>query len=323
MIIVGPTTTVTPPPPVPPKDDPDAQPTGPVARQWHPRPKLGASWTSWTGESWEITSHRSPVYALQGATGLGMVDPVHRWSESPTVDGAGWDSARTGPGEVFMPVRVTGGSLEEFLDAHAAFLRSLDPNRTGVLRITRPDATWREVECRYVSGADAQMDLDPLMRRKVVYGVTWATGDPYWRGEPVSQLFENETPAGGFFPGPPFTLGKGATLAGSTTTNPGDVDAYPVWRVNGPFTGFSVGVGASAASVTITKGAGGWVEIDMHPRKLTILDETGVDRWDNITAAEFEGIPPGVEVDVTTAITSPGVGASVSLKYVPRYRRAW
>ena len=281
-------------------------------------------WKSWTGEDeWELTNPASPVVKLKGATGIGQTDPEHWWADSPTMDGSTWDGMRVGRGQVFLPLMVQGDDSDDFLAQHERFMRSLDPRREGVIRVTRHDGRWREAVCRYESGADLVMDYDPVAGRRATYGITWAMGDPYWHGEPIEHMFTVDSGAAGLFPGPPFRLARDATLSNSKTTNPGDVASYPVWRVNGPFTSFTVGVEGMNLSMTLTKAAGQWVEIDMNPRKLTVVDEAGTDRWPNLTAAEFEGIPPGVEVDVMTGVSGQGPESSVSLKFTPRYRRAW
>jgi hypothetical protein len=75
--------------------------------------------------------------------------------------------------------------------------------------------------------------------------------------------------------------------------------------------------------ITATKTAGQWIEIDMDPRRLTVLDNTGADLWESVTEAEFAAIPPGVQVELTTTVTGAESGTLVELSMRPRYRRAW
>lgn len=279
---------------------------------------LAWTWTSWTGDSWTLTDPASSVLKLRGATGVGLTAPEHWWADSPTLDGESWDGSRMPNGEVFLPVAVRGGSSVEFLAEHGRFMRSLNPSKRGTLRVTRPtgEGEWREVSCRYVSGADAPVDLDPVASRLARYGITWAR-DPYWRGAPVSVTFRYEPPRS-LFPGPPFDINSSRVLGSAQVTNPGDAPTRPVWRVRGPFTGFTVGVGSSVVSMTLTKPAGAWVEVDMDPRRLTVLDESGADLYGSLTARTFAAIPPGT-VDLTTEIAGAGESTSAVLSFTPLY----
>lgn len=290
------------------------------------RPRIAATWTSWTGESWTLTEGRSPVFVLQGATGLGMTDPQHRWSEAPTIDGGTWDGMRTGIGSVFLPVRIGMPSMshDQFMEVHDAFMRSIRPDKYATYRITRPDGRWREIRCRYQSGGDAPIELDPVMTRRATYGLSFSTGDPYWRGETITPVFRSPTHTIARYPMRyPYRVRSWETLGFAEVTNPGDVAAFPVWKVNGPFTGFTIGVGSDTVSLALTKSAGQWVEVDMNPTRLTIYDEAGVDRWDNATSANFSSIPPGDLVSLTTIVTGTGATSSVEVSFTPRYRRAW
>jgi hypothetical protein len=284
---------------------------------------LSWSWSApWLGKTWNLTDFaRSPIYKTRGAQGFGPVDPEHWWDDAPTLDGSTWQGMRTGRGEPFLPLVVQGSTSAEFLSNHRDFIASLNPRQQGVMRITAPDGTYRENRLRYVSGAAGTMELDPVARRHQNYGITWATADPYWQGPAVERTYEYEV-APAFFPGPPFTLGKGLTITGATIDNPGDVAAYPTWRIAAPFTAFSVGVGTALVTATITK-ASGWIDIDMNPTKLTVVDEAGVDRWSALTAAEFTSIPAGTGLPLALSVTGSAVGTSVRLSFVPRYWSAW
>lgn len=296
--------------------DPPVEPT-PV-----PRPQFTWTWSAdWLDRSWDLTDTSSPVLKLAGATGIGQADPTHWWSEAPTIDGASWEGHRTASGEVFLPLLVQGDDYATFEAEHQAFMASLNPAREGVLRVTRPNGQWREIACRYASGGDMTADYDVTQSLAATYGITWTTADPFWRGAEIVATFVNSA-GGAFYPGPPFTITPGLTMQDPTILNPGDVDAHPVWRVEGPFTGFSVGIGDSLVEMTLTKSAGQYVEIDMRPRRLTILDEAGVDRWDNVTEVSFSAIPPG-QTTLTTNVTGAGSTSGIVLTFTPRYRRAW
>lgn len=298
--------------------------SGAVEMPQTPAPQGQMTWTwsaPWLGREWTLTDTASPVMKMAGAQGVGQVDPTHWWSEAPTVDGSQWEGFRTGRGEVFIPLLVSSDTYDGFEVEHEAFMQTLDPRQEGVLRVTRPNGRWREIGCRYTSGAEMTADWDVTTSLAATYGVTWATADPYWRGQEVVARFQNAI-ATRLLPAPPFVLSAGQTLANATVTNPGDVESYALWRIEGPFSSFSVGVGDSLVDVALPKFAGEYVEIDMRPRRLTITDETGADRWDNVTDVVFSEIPPG-KTPLTVVVNGSGAGSAVTLTFTPRYRRAW
>lgn len=283
--------------------------------------RLTAEWRSWAGDVWTLSDPASPIYALQDATGFGIVDPIHWWDDERPMDDAGWLGMRTGRGQVDIPIRIEGRTPEDFLTNHAAFVRSCDPRRESVFAMIRPDGSTRTKRFRYLTGVDGRIVLDPLMLRRQTYVVSWST-DPHWAGDEVTLLFATQTPPP-FFPGPPFVLAPGNTLVNATATNPGDVDSPATWRVTGPFTDFQVGVGDSLVKVTASKAVGQWVDIDLRPTKNTVKDETGADLRSKVTQFDNSPIPAGATVPLSLSITGSGAGSSVQLSFTPLYRTAW
>jgi hypothetical protein len=276
----------------------------------------------WLGESWDLTDRSSPVVKLSGALGTGQADPQHYWGTTSAIDGSTWDGARVNAGQIFLPIMVHAVDTAAFLVEHDRFIASLNPLQVGRITVTRPDGTTRSIDCRYTSGADAAMQLDPVMRCLATYGITWTTPDPYWSGAPIVMEYPYELPGGPFFPGPPFELSSTNTTNSAEVTNPGDVDSHATWRVYGPCTGFTVGIGDSLVSVVRSITAGHWIEVDLHPLRLTVVDDTGTDRWANVTQFARAPIPPGT-TQLTTDLDGASAGASVRLSLTPRYRRAW
>lgn len=303
---------------------PPDEPGGEVPEQPQPVVNFPLSWqwsAPWLSRTWNLVDPASPVVKLRGATGTGQANPAHRWAESPTIDGATWEGVRVERGSLFMLTWVHAGSSEEFLAEHAAFMQALDPRRESLLRITRPDGEWRENNCRYESGADLAIELDPVAMGSARYGITWALADPYWRGPQIVEAFDYTQPLP-FFPGPPFNLAPNRSLSTALVTNPGDVESFPTWHVEGPLTSFSVGVGDAVVVFGASLGVGQYVDVDMSPGAKTITDHTGADRWDSVTDWSDAPIPAG-DSELVTSLVGSGPGSSVTLTFTPRYRSAW
>lgn len=296
----------------------DQQPT--PARQ--PRPSFGMTWTGTDGATWELCS--GPVGLLSGARGFGLPTPQHFLDESPGLHGTSHRGLRYPARDVFLPVELKDYS--DMLALERSFFAGLDPAGEGVLSVTAPDAVTRWLRCRYVDGAEGEYEFDPLLVGRATYGLRMLAGDPWWHGEPVLKDFPFQEPStAGFFPLPPVRVGATHALNRGEVTNPGQAESFAAWRITGPFTGFSVGVGTSVVSATIRKAAGQWVEVDMHPDRLTILDETGASIRSSVTEWNPAPIPPGGS-DLVTHILG-GVGgegnSSVRLTFPTLYRRAW
>lgn len=300
--------------------DPDVDP-GPPRVDTSGAPDVAPlewAWTApWLGYGWELTDLNSPVVKLRGATGIGGTTPEHWWTEAPTMDGAQWGGYRTPRGELFMPLMVRGNDSKDFMEQHRRFRQALNPSKESVLTIARPDGISRWTHCRYASGADSPITLDPAALCRATYGITWST-DPYWFGEPVTRRFEYQATPAPFFPGPPFTITRGYSLTNATVDNPGDVSTYPTWRIYAPFTAFSVGIGDSLLSLALSK-PDGWIDVDMNPDKLTVVNQAGSDWWSAATAAAFSEIPPGEDIPLNLTVSGPGEGTAIELSFTPRY----
>ncbi len=272
------------------------------------------------GVSWDLND--GAVTAQAGASGFGIPTPTHWHTEGPSLDGSRWQGMRTGSRSVFLPVRLAAETSEAMLELERAFFVGLDPAREATLSVQTPDGSIRSLALRYVEGAEGEYEIDPILAGDAAYGLRFIAANPFWAGKLVRTTYRYGV-ATAMFPGPPFNLNPSDLLQDSTVDNPGDVPAFPKWTVRGPCSAFTVGVGTAVASMTIALAAGQWVEIDMDPRRLTIVDQAGVDRWDDTTDVAFEPIPPGPGVGVTTDVVGSGAGTEVELRFTPRYRRAW
>lgn len=291
------------------------------------RPRLHFTWIGTDGTEWDLgTGAGDPdagtVKLARGASGFGLPKPEHWLQQAPTLDGATWSGLRVGPRDVFMPVNVRGADADGMLDLEAAFFAGLDPLLEGQLRATTHRGTSRSIALRYDDGGDVTYDLDPVLIRYASYPLRLVATDPYWSGAEIVWDIPYPTATPSFFTGPPFRLAPSSILGSATVTNPGDVDAFPLWRIDGPFTGFSVGVGDSLVEATVTKTAGEYVEIDMRRDRLTVVDETGEDLRPITTAAAFTPIPPGTS-QLATTLLGASAGSTVTLTFTPRHRRAW
>lgn len=110
--------------------------------------------------------------------------------------------------------------------------------------------------------------------------------------------------------------------------NPGDVPAWPIWTVTGPFKTFTLSVDGHKISWNYSgfngkdfENSTGKVRIDTRPDVQTAeVVPSGADRTVTLKDIDFTPIAPGAEVEV--GITIDGTGfATCELR--PQYLRAW
>ena len=221
-----------------------------------------------------------------------------------------------------MPVELL--SPTDWLNDDRSFFAGLNPRAEGRLRVTTPTAEWRELVCRYVEGAEGEFDTDPLLVGRAVYPIRMIAADPFWRGTPIVRTYrtQSDTAARPTFPGPPFYRRRADSLDGEgEITNPGDTDAYAVWKITAPFTAFSVGIGDQYVAMTLAKSTG-HVTIDTTGGITTMVDESGANVRTFADDFKSPPIPPG-DTTLRLQVTGPGAGSEVEVSFQPRYYRAW
>lgn len=287
-----------------------------------PRLGLGVMLTGTDGSTWDL--YNGPVRALAGSSGFGAPTPEHWWRVAPALDGSTWAGYRVPQRDINLPVYIHESTSLGWRDTDAAFFKALNPSSECTLIVATPDGAVRSLPVRFAGGADVDFDVDPLIMRYAAYALTFSAADPYWQGSLVHTSFSVAGSVTTLFPGPPFNINSAYTTGTGTIANPGDVVSWPKWTVNGPYTGFTVGVGATTVVYSGTKAAGQSVTIDTDPRRRTVLNETGADEWVNLTTANFEPIPPGGVVTLSLSVTGATTSAtSIDMNFIPRYRRAW
>jgi hypothetical protein len=278
------------------------------------------TWTGWDGTVWTLTDEAGGVYLPNaGVRGLNAPKSEIYTSESPARDGARYQGARRLPREVFWPIEVfTDGGSEAWLNLDAAFWRTLDEDRPGTLRVTRPNLNWRELELRYVDDGDHSFVPDPSVVGWEVYEVTLMAYQPYWRGKtivagPWSAAGDQPPlyPEGGGH----VSVADGSTLGEAVVMNPGDVDVWPLHRVSDTENPVTITLNGQDVSVPFAVDGELVIDTDNQVALLNGEDVTG-----DIGDIDFEPLQPRVPTTIAVEIVGAG---QVSTEFVPLYRRAW
>lgn len=290
---------------------------------------IGVHWRGWDGALWDL--RRGPYAYLTDAGLAGLRNPAIDvfTRTSAVLDGqvvTGW---KVKPRDVFLPIDVWHPAGEvEWYGIQTALDRTFRPDRPGTLTITDPLGNIHEISLRL--GGDAGDDLasDPTTDAGLTTGYALVADDPWYLGPVVEHVFKDAAgPRRGFFPtpgNPGFYLAPGTFTGADTISNPGDVDAWPVWTLEGPLDEFRIEVGGRVLSSRLQIPAGATLTIDTRPqRKIASLreaDGTATNVTPELELAQFARIPDGADVPVNVAIAGTGTALA---RFRPRYFRAW
>ena len=315
-------------------------PPVPAAPAWS---GLAMHWAS-KGSEWALTDPSTGLFLMPGIRGLGSVASTRHATESPAVAGSRFEGASFLDREVFWPLHIfsDAGSVD-WMHRDRAFWRTMDPEDTGVWTVTHPDGNHRSLRLRFQSDGDRALELDPLRSGWSSYGITLVAERPFWEGEPVVRSFAGQAPPLPFFDptGPQIVnIASGYSVANASMDNPGDVESYPRWFVEGPAVTASVGVGSTVVDVPFEVPEGQCLVIESDPDLIgaTLYDVAAgapskpservvgvdlinpVDMTAALGEADFAPIPAGSAVPLS--LTLVGLG-KVEALLPTLYRRPW
>jgi len=290
---------------------------------------LSPTWTGFDGSVWSLSDPSGGVVLTRGGTrGLSM-PPVVRFTpaSSPALHGTRNRGFKVDERDVFWPLYIwsTVGSAA-WVAKDRAFWATMRPDQTGVWSITAPDGSVRSLTCRFKDDSSHAFDMLPGRTGWAVYGANLIAEAPFWMGAPVVRSWSVVT-----VPFPPYPavganspyvlyFSSGRTFATATARNDGDVEAWPVWTIAGPFTNAAVGVGGQQVIIPFTLTAGQTVTLNADPSQFTAVREDGTDVTGQLGQTQWSSVPPGSQVPLSINLTGAG---SVTLTLTPRFLRAW
>ena len=302
------------------------------------------------GSSWPLTDPKTGLFLMPGVRGLGSAAHERHSTSSPAAPGSRFEGVSVLDREAFWPLYIyhDGGSVD-WMQRDRAFWSTMDPLVPGVWVITLPDGSERSLPLRFVDDGDPVTNHDPMRRGWNKYGIKLVAEQPYWTGEPVVRSWKNRDTAPFFEPTGPqiVNIAAGSDTSTAAIDNPGDVESYATWFVDGPTPSASVGIGDQIVDVPFAVDDGKCLVIDSDPDLIgaTLYDispaQLGlpadkrkkpadrivgvdlvnpVDMTADLGEADFAPIPAGKSVQL--AVVLAGTGA-VEIKLPTLYRRAW
>lgn len=214
------------------------------------------SWLDASGAEWPWNDE-TYYLATEGMTGLtGMPPYALTESRAPLTDGADLRFVLADVREVDIPLLVSASSYGELFAACRALSGALNPKAgPGILRITAPDDTQRDLNCTYSGGFEH--DWSAGFSDHISSVLVFRAHDPYLYDTNATQIgpyFASSAPA--FFPILPIHLGSSSVLTGFSVDNNGDADAYPVWTIHGPGSAITLTNNTTGKSLALTGNGG-------------------------------------------------------------------
>ncbi|WP_424214780.1 phage tail domain-containing protein [Streptomyces sp. BI20] len=283
--------------------------------------------TDFAGRKW-------PAMFLQdGATGLDMPPMENHSDVSPNLDGGSFRSTRAAQREILLPLYLYGIDRRSILDLKRRLAKTLNP-KNGWCRLvfTEGDGTSRYLTGYYKGGMEGNEGTDSAGFTWCRYGIQLTCFDPWFYGT-ADTFAEWKTGAGKAFlkgagkPFIPLDVNSGIISSiGVTVVNPGDVEAWPIWKLAGPVSSFTItsqdgrSFGINPADKTTpVVAAGKTLTIDTRPGFKTVTDSDGKNLWPQLddSPALFD-LPSGPsKLDVV--IDAGADQADLQLTFSPRY----
>lgn len=292
----------------------------PIVPPTSPTGVLRFEWIDAGGTTRDLSQSTSPgLFVGRGAVGLGSASSEIGADKVPGDPGALVRHLSTPARRIELPIVIDEDSIGDLLivvDALRTWFDTGNERRRtpGTLQVTRPDDTVRRIVAYYAGGLEGDSKV----------------GAPAWTQYVVSLFCPD-----------PFPTEDADTVRTYTSAhvgvqqiiiNQGDLEAYPIWRVNGPASAITITRNTPTPAeffaltqnggVTLT--AGQWVEIDARPShtrtNLPVLDQAGLSRYDRVVpTSTFFQLDPG-ENRFTIALSGATVDTSIELRYRARYR---
>ncbi len=214
-----------------------------------------------------------------------------------------------------LPIWVTAADEVALRTAMRQLVVRMDPKRgAGTIRVTSPGGDQREITCMVVDGLGMLEHLGetsgPTVQRVTLL---MRAHDPYWQAAADEGMTIESGDRPSLFPFFPLRLSSSEVFAEITVTNTGDVDAWPVWTVDGPASSITIRDLRNGKHFTLNLAdeltLGESVVIDTRPGRKSVTKSDGTDLFGDLTtASSFWPLWPGataVRIELTGS--DPGI----------------
>jgi hypothetical protein len=297
---------------------------------------IGMTWTGWDGSVWDLRT--GPVrLTADGIEGLLSLKFDSFTRDAAARDGQRFQGWRAQARNVLFPVILMAQRTEAaWLAMDRAWWKTMQPGKVGTLTVSTSDGGRRRLSLRFIDDGGYSYKQDPTIQRVAVWPIAMVADDPYWYGNASwgrtfaadgdAVNFLGGAPVGTTPPskGTPIVLGSSFTTSASVLTNPGDVNAWPVYTLAGPLTGFSITFDGGTVSADLVIARGQKLVIDTSPTMQTAYLYNADGSYTNVlrsfTSFGFRPIRPGIDLKLNLKLNGAG---TLTVTGDPRYFKAW
>lgn len=250
-------------------------------------------------------------YLTTGFRGAGIPPTDVRITNSAG-DGGTWRSTRRGIRDLDLPLTVLGEDRVE-VETKLRRLASALSDRYGtpMLIAEYADGSSYSIEVHYTGGAETLFGSD-AGETYARWAITLQAPDPFWVSQQaVSFSLGYDSSTRGLLPSLANLQVKTDSVLGSfTISNPGEVDAYPVWNLEGKSTLTSISLNGVGFTYTENM-ATGTGKRTINTRTASVVDSSNTNLYANLgTAPKLFAIPPGSS---TISVTIAGADSTTRL----------
>lgn len=280
-----------------------------------------------TGVAWELLDPDPDAgfFTKPGIKGWGATNYTMTTDKRPR-GGLNIRAIWASEARLTWPLHIWGETHMEWVQRYRAlkraFTMTVQRNKPGILRVTRPDGSAREIDVLYESGFEGEggegvedwLSANPVL--------TLMCPDGYWRDtDPVR--VPRQYQVSGSFLSPFLSVSSAQVIGSSVINNPGDVDAWPSWTITGPGTSITATNNTTGQTWTLSKALNIGELITITTQRPTVRGPAGENLIDllNWPTAYLWGLLPG-DNDVTFTVAGAGGGTTIELVFYPRYEGA-
>lgn len=317
------------------------------------------SWIDPDGQEWPLSNASEDLgwFTLRAVAGIGAA-PIEITADVLPRGGESVRHILSKSNRLQWPLEIFGSTHEQFVERYRrisrAFTLTTRRELPGVLRIARPNGSVREIWCFYEAGLEAEGEENHLYARPVI---TLYCPEGKWRAAAPVVAQRTFTPTtgdpDGATPDVPVTffspflslasssvVGSGTPVSGddadtgggtavddtgslTTITNPGDVDAWPIWTVTGPMSELRAWNETTGTRFALTYSLSELQTITITTDRPTVRGpgDANLSRyvdWFNTAGTTLWSLTDGPNV-IGLEVDGAGPTTSVRLEFVPRF----
>lgn len=265
-------------------------------------------------------------FKAAGASGFGVA-PTDLNLREGAGDGAVFRGSKRKTRYIDMPIIIFGSSAQDIEDKQRRLVRLWnDKYSTPRLVATYEDGSKWSVNIHYAGGADLVFGSeDTDGKTYATWLVSLACPDPFFTAltpvviDPIKAANAGRglirTGGGGLAR---LRLSSSQTIGSFQITNPGDIDAFPIWRVKGPGDSFQATRAIDGASFTYSSAFLITDVITINTKTKKVTDQTGANKYGSLPGApKLFSIPAGIS-NISVLIPNATADTQVDMSFYPR-----